>query len=400
MCFNETQQLQLPSEVEDNLLHRYYKVGGALPPLHPSYVERSADLLLYERLSQGLASYVLGPRQSGKSSLRVRAAYRLAQAGHRCVTLHANQISDLAAGTRGWYRGLMLAIGRALNFSNLPALCEWLNAASTESLQRQLDIFAREFLAAYLQASGASSVVVFIDEIDYLIGAKLSIHPLLDWLCRRRDWNSAFADRFNVVMLGTTTIQDLVAGRSQASEVLLPEAGAITLDNFQLSETVALAAGLSTNLATALLAMERVLFWTAGQPFLTQKLCQLLIVTFDALSARNPLSQPLLAIDFSKLKQQIDDLVRSAVIDNWQVQDQPAHLRPIGDRLLRSPRRAALLQLYAQILSGETVPVIRDQPVQAELRLSGLVSSKNNQLQVTAPIYRQVFNAEWLCANG
>jgi hypothetical protein len=52
------------------------QAGGALG-LDKLYVERPADRELHRALSAGEFCYVLAPRQSGKSSLRVRTAARL-----------------------------------------------------------------------------------------------------------------------------------------------------------------------------------------------------------------------------------------------------------------------------------------------------------------------------------
>jgi hypothetical protein len=56
------------------------------------------------------------------------------------------------------------------------------------------------------------------------------------------------------------------------------------------------------------------LAWTGGQPFLTQKLCQLVL---DAESL----------IPSGEEKLWIENLVRSHIIESWESQDEPEHLR-------------------------------------------------------------------------
>jgi hypothetical protein len=65
--------------------------------------------------------------------------------------------------------------------------------------------------------------------------------------------------------------------------------------------------------------------------------------------------------------------VRTHVIENWESQDEPQHLRTIRDRILRSVQRTeTLLKLYQQILQQSEI-VADDSADQMELRLSGLV---------------------------
>jgi hypothetical protein len=55
----------------------FYQTGGNLPHNASSYVERQADMDLYEGLTRGEYCYVLTSRQMGKSSLMVHTAARL-----------------------------------------------------------------------------------------------------------------------------------------------------------------------------------------------------------------------------------------------------------------------------------------------------------------------------------
>ncbi len=60
-----------------------YQVGGSLAVDAVSYVARKADGELYDRLLEGDYCYIFNSRQMGKSSLLVRAFYRLKQKGDR-----------------------------------------------------------------------------------------------------------------------------------------------------------------------------------------------------------------------------------------------------------------------------------------------------------------------------
>ncbi|MEH2358204.1 hypothetical protein [Nostoc sp.] len=85
----------------------------------------------------------------------------------------------------------------------------------------------------------------------------------------------------------------------------------------------------------------QILEWTGGQPFLTQKLCQFIVL--DSAAQR-----------FSSVEQ----VVRSHIVENWKSQDEPEHLRTIRDRILyRDEKRTGrLLELYQQILCQGEIP--------------------------------------------
>jgi hypothetical protein len=64
-----------------------YKVGGSLSEEAPSYVVRTADNKLYQKLKLGEFCYVLNSRQMGKTSLLVRTMRKLEASGVYCTTI-------------------------------------------------------------------------------------------------------------------------------------------------------------------------------------------------------------------------------------------------------------------------------------------------------------------------
>jgi hypothetical protein len=92
----------------------------------------------------------------------------------------------------------------------------------------------------------------------------------------------------------------------------------------------------------------------------------------------------------------VESIVRSHIIQKWESQDEPEHLRTIRDRLLASEQIASrTLGIYQQILALEDVPT-DDSREQIELLLSGLVVNHQGYLKVKNPIYQAVFNSEWV----
>jgi hypothetical protein len=141
--------------------------------------------------------------------------------------------------------------------------------------------------------------------------------------------------------------------------------------------------GLTEKVSNPQVVLKEVLAWTSGQPFLTQKLCKLIR------SSSSP-------IPINGEAEWIENLVRSQVIDNWESQDEPEHLRTIRDRILKSERQPVrLLELYRQILHrGEVVSV--DSPESRELLLSGLVVKQQGSLRIHNRIYELIFDSSWI----
>ena len=132
--------------------------------------------------------------------------------------------------------------------------------------------------------------------------------------------------------------------------------------------------------------LQQVLMWTGGQPFLTQKLCSLIVQ-----KAQNE-------------RPNVGDVVRQYIIQDWEAFDEPEHLRTIRDRLLSKEHRAIkLLGLYQQILNStlypateENIRISIDSIDEQTLRLSGLVVKKDGCLKVYNPIYQAVFHSGWV----
>ena len=158
---------------------------------------------------------------------------------------------------------------------------------------------------------------------------------------------------------------------------------AIELEGFNEREAQPLLNGFTQKVHNPQVLLKEVLTWTGGQPFLTQKLCNFIRNSSDGI----PINQE---------AQWIDNLVQKMVIDNWESQDEPEHLKTIRDRILAGEQQPArLLEIYQRILQGEEVVAV-DSPENRELLLSGLVVKEQGILQVRNRIYAQIFDCSWI----
>jgi hypothetical protein len=128
--------------------------------------------------------------------------------------------------------------------------------------------------------------------------------------------------------------------------------------------------------------LKEVLAWTNGQPFLTQKLCKLIGNTSAPIPANGE-------------AEWMEHLVQTQIVDNWEYQDEPEHLRTIRDRLLSSDRSIQLLAFYRQVLARAEV-IVANSPEERELLLSGLVIKQQGSPIVQNRIYASIFDRTWI----
>ena len=153
---------------------------------------------------------------------------------------------------------------------------------------------------------------------------------------------------------------------------------AIELGGFTIIEATPLIAGLQDGFENPQIAIKEIIKWTGGQPFLTQKLCKLAID-----NAHKNIDLPVLE---SQVKW-IEELVTKNIIDRWESQDEPEHLRTIRDRILRDEQKAnRLLSLIEQILKNDFI-LADDSLEQRDLLLSNLVVKDNGRLIFRNRIY-------------
>jgi WD40 repeat protein len=357
-----------------------YQVGGSLQVNASSYIVRQADHELYTALNAREFCYVFNARQMGKSSLMVRIMHHLQQEGHRCAAIDITRIGGENVTSEQWYKGLAVELWQSFDLLGKVNLNQWWNQQLDLSPLQRLSRFIEEVLLVEVSAEGEASpppIAIFIDEIDSTLGLNFPVNDffaLIRACYNRRSLNRQY-QRLTFVMFGVATPSGLIDDHQRTPFNI---GRAIELHGFQIEEAQPLAQGLASVVSDSQAVLAEILHWTGGQPFLTQKLCQLVV------KAARQSSVPSIA-----------QIVQEQIIHNWQAQDEPEHLRTIRDRLLRNEQQSgALLGVYQQILQQKAVT--DDVPEKTELFLSGLVVKSEGKLSVRNAIYQAIFDRAWV----
>lgn len=364
---------------------QFYVAGGTLGLDVPSYVERQADRELLAALEAGEFCYLLTSRQMGKSSLMVRTANKLRERGRRVVVLDLTALGQNLTAEQ-WYDGMLVRIAAQ---SGLEEELEraWKQAEHLGPVQRLFWAIEHALLAGQ-----TSSWTIFIDELDVVRSLPFSTDEFFAAIreCHSRRTENTAWNRLTFCLLGVATPGDLVRDVRMTPFNI---GRRVELHDFTWEESQPLARGLGRSGGggsgwSGSDCLDRVLYWTNGHPYLTQRLCRAVAdagaAGAEARTARELVDQVCAEKFLSQRAREIDD-----------------NLVFVRERLLRDENeKAALLHGYHQVLRGRLkAPLTRANDATSSLRLAGLIRIEDDFLTVRNRIYRRVFSRRWVMAN-
>jgi WD40 repeat protein len=405
----------------------FYVTGGTLQSDAPSYVEREADRQLYDGLLHGEFCYVLTARQMGKSSLMVRTGDRLQTAGIHVAALDLTALGAQNITAEQWYYGLLDTLGLALGLQTelekywqdhrdigplhcfmksiqeliLPRLqrsrqTQGSPAAGTAPTTSVHEQGTRQQDAAVLEKSTASKVrlVIFVDEIDFVRSLPFSTDEFFAAIreCYNHRTIDPSYETLTFCLLGVASPSDLIRDTRTTPFNI---GRRVELNDFTPEEAAPLSRGLRESGVegrTAKRLLDRVLHWTNGHPYLTQRLC---LATVERLRANKASGLPATHSSPGLADQLCNDLFFRP-----QARELDDNLIFVRERLLRSEvDLGGLLDLYRSVWRGKRVMDDPRDPLIRLLTLSGIVRVTDGRLVERNRIYGRVFDGEWARSN-
>ena len=309
----------------------------------------------------------------GKSSLMVRTARRLKQQGVRTAIIDLTTMGGKTEET--WYLDFLTELSDQLNVEQ--EVEAWWQERATLGAVRRFSNFLRDVVLEKID----DQIVIFVDEIDFTLGL-----PFADdfFAAVRATYNARALDpkfnRLTFIFLGVAAPADLIKDRTRTPFNI---GEGIMLRDFDRTVAAVLQQGLeATYPGQGQTILDRIFYWTAGHPYLTQKLCHEVVEAKHA----GPWTEA-----------EVDRVVHDLFLSDQTNREQ--NLQFVQDRVLKNPYRRELLKLYGKVRAGKAIANDEQSVLQNQLKLAGLVTTDDGNLRVHNEIYRVVFDAKWIKAN-
>lgn len=212
-----------------------FVVGGTVQAGEGIYLSRQTDQELLALCRGRIFTYVLTPRQMGKSSLMIKTTERLEVEGIHSVIIDLQQLGTKVSADR-WYLGILTTIEEELDLDT--DVISWWQSQSELGETQRLTRFFQEVVLSEIDRP----VVFFVDEID----STLSLDFTDDFFAAIRYLYLARATQtelrqLSFVLLGVATPSDLIQDPTRTP---FNVGQRVDLTDFSLEEAMPLMAGL------------------------------------------------------------------------------------------------------------------------------------------------------------
>lgn len=370
----------MPKTDENNLF--YEDSGGAVRLGKALYVEREVDTDFGAALERRRDIFVVtAPRQSGKSSLWIKARDRVENQGFSCGGIDLREVfgvpEDSTTNVSGWTQTLLRAFARAFDQES-KEVNRWLAENKELPAVNLITSFFSEFLRGQLEGP----IIAAIDEIDvvqlYYYFTDNLFEAIRALASRRDELDISF------VLIGINPPEMLMEATGvfnfniARNPISLPDFDSNDQDTVDAWASIYPTADKVKKRAISKAILEE----TGGQPYLTS--CY-----FSEAMKRG-------INEMDELIALLNDLRALAKDETWK----PAHFRSPQQIILARPSLATkVLDIYEDALRGPVEVVGKKLEVRAALMSSGLVSldrKRDSYVAARSPIYREVFDKAWV----
>lgn len=356
----------------------FFSVGTPLHAVRPGYVRRPADDALFETLVSGGYAHVIAPDRTGKSSLIAATSARLQNNGIKVAVIDLAQISERDSGADAgrWYYSIAYRLLRQLRLKT--DLQAWWQDKSFLSNRQRLVAFYVEVILQNI----SDRIVVFIDEVQCVEDLPFAGH-LLASIRAAHDARITEPDfaRLSFVLVGECDPASLVEDANLSPFTVTRQ---IHLSDFTRDDLDLFAKELNLAETDAKAALDRVYFWTSGQPYLSQKLARSI--------ARERVS--------GNIEAHVDRIAMHQLAGRAAFHNEP-HMSHIHKKVTGNRKRyEALLNLYGKIRKGVATETDLGSSLQRWLVAVGLVvPGDGGTLTIRNRLYERVFTARWANEN-
>jgi len=308
----------------------------------------------------------------GKTSLIGRTVRELRRRGISCASIDFQPFPTEDVHSAAFYYAIAheLVGGLCAGFD----LGSWWDANSRLDCLHRLSLLFVDVVFSRIKGP----VVVFLDEVDWTTQLPFS-DDFFGWIrsCRTARPTKEIWRRVSFVLVGTADPAKFIKDRKRTPYNIGTR---VVLEDFRLQEMSPFVKALAGH---GVRDPERVLAhvydWTAGHPYLTQKICA-------AIEGETQLEWT---------RDDIERLVERLFLLE-EARDE-VNLQSIRDMIeQRSPDRTEAIQTYGTVCRGETVDDDERDPIKNFLKLCGLVRREGGQLRVRNRIYATVFDLIWV----